>query len=68
MLTSHWKLEYNKNEPLIRNLSIESIESPLICILNSPNGKLFDVQHASSVALRPQNKWCFAWIYWNNFC
>ena len=34
-LTSHWKLGY-KNEPLIR-----SVESPLLCIMHSPNGKFF---------------------------
>ena len=50
---------------MIRTVPIESIESPLLCIPNSPDEKFFDVQHASFVTLCPQNEWCFAWISWN---
>ena len=65
VLTSHWKLEYSNDMPLIRSVSVEAIEQTLLCVQHCPTQKLFDVNNASFLALRPQNEWCYAWLAWN---
>ena len=65
VLTSHWKLEYSNNMPLIQSVSVEAIEQTLLCVQHFPTQQLFDVNNASFLALRPQNEWCYAWLAWN---
>ena len=65
ILTSHWKLEYRNKMPLIRSVSIEAIERPLLGLQHSPSNDLFDDNNSSFLVIRPQNEWYFAWVAWN---
>jgi hypothetical protein len=66
LLCTHYNMSYNRRQPTLYKVPLESIEHTVLAFPHEPNPTLFNHNKLGVTIVRPRNEWAYLWIAWND--
>jgi hypothetical protein len=65
ILTTHYRMDYLGEIPIIHSIPVASIDSAIMAFLHEPSELMFNAKSTGVMAVRPRNEWAYFWLAWN---